>query len=82
MIPNTNKSSPVSQDQEMGPMDDTNSTPRYPVSSTAVDEHGEKAIEPMAGHTISVQDPDNPQNWPMHRKVYISAVSVAFAFVV
>ena len=64
-------------------MDDTiTATPKYPASSTAVDEHGEKAIEPMAGHTISVQDPDNPQNWPMHRKVYISAVSVAFAFVV
>lgn len=58
------------------------STPKDPASSTAVDEHGEKATEPMAGHTISVQDPDNPQNWPIHRRVYVSAVSVAFAFVV
>ncbi|MCJ1382293.1 hypothetical protein MMC17_005406 [Xylographa soralifera] len=34
------------------------------------------------GHMMSLSDPDNPQNWPSHRKIYVSAVSFAFAFVV
>lgn len=83
MNPSNNMSSHVSKDPEMGPMDDTIAAiPHYPAFSTAADEHGEKAIEAMAGHMMSAQDPDNPQNWPIHRKAYVSAVSVAFAFVV
>ncbi|MCJ1421858.1 hypothetical protein MMC32_008225 [Xylographa parallela] len=34
------------------------------------------------GHIMSLSDPDNPQNWPSYRKIYVSAVSFAFAFVV
>ena len=83
MIPSNNMSSHVSKDPEMGPMDDTITTiPHYPASSTTADEHGEKAIGPITGHMMSAQDPDNPQNWPIHRRAYVSAVAVAFAFVV
>lgn len=35
-----------------------------------------------AGHTMSADDPDNPQNWPLYKKVYASAVAFAFAWVV
>lgn len=42
------------------------------------------AAEPMAaaGHMMSADDPDNPQKWPLHKKVYASAVAFAFAWVV
>lgn len=35
-----------------------------------------------AGHMMSADDPDNPQNWPIHKKIYASAVAFAFAWVV
>ena len=43
--------------------------------------------EPMiensnAGHAMSPQDPDNPFNWPLHRKVYVCAASYSFGFAV
>ncbi|EXJ70698.1 uncharacterized protein A1O5_05688 [Cladophialophora psammophila CBS 110553] len=31
---------------------------------------------------MPASDPDNPQNWPLHRKVYVSFASFAFAFAV
>ena len=34
------------------------------------------------GHSMHANDPDNPQNWPLHRKVYASSVAFAFAFAV
>lgn len=42
------------------------------------------AADPMAaaGHMMSADDPDNPQNWPLHKKIYASAVAFAFAWVV
>ena len=42
----------------------------------------EKAMPPPVGHMMSPTDPDNPQNWPIFKKVYASSVSVAFAFAV
>ncbi|MCJ1396031.1 hypothetical protein MMC18_008918 [Xylographa bjoerkii] len=39
-------------------------------------------VDVVVGHMMSLSDPDNPQNWPLHRKIYVSAVSFAFAFVV
>lgn len=36
----------------------------------------------MLSHTLSANDPDNPMNWPTHRRVYASAVSWAMAFAV
>ena len=33
-------------------------------------------------HLLSANDPDNPMNWPLHRRIYGSAVSWAFGFVV
>ena len=42
------------------------------------------AADPMAttGHTMSADDPDNPQNWPLYKKIYVSATAFAFAWVV
>ena len=42
------------------------------------------APDPMApaGDMMSADDPDNPQNWPLYKKVYASAVGFAFAWVV
>ena len=49
----------------------------------------DKAAEPMKtavphldGHLMSADDPDNPQRWPWMKKLYASAVSTAFGFVV
>lgn len=43
--------------------------------------------EPMtedfnAGHAMSPRDPDNPHNWPLHRKIYACAASYSFGFAV
>lgn len=42
------------------------------------------AADPMAaaGHMMLADDPENPQNWPLYKKVYVSAVAFAFAWVV
>ncbi|MCJ1367766.1 hypothetical protein MMC16_006900 [Acarospora aff. strigata] len=72
-----------SKDPEMYGRDNSiATTPYHPTSSHFVDEPVEKALEPMAGHLMSPQDPDNPLNWSISRKVYASAVATAFAFVV
>ena len=42
-------------------------------------------MQPTAGHMndmMSMQDPENPLNWPIFRKIYVSAVAWAFSFVV
>lgn len=36
----------------------------------------------ILSHTLGANDPDNPMNWPTHRKVYASAVAWAMAFTV
>ena len=46
---------------------------------------GDPKAEAMAtsagGHNaLSPTDPDNPQNWPLRRKIYASSVSFAFVF--
>ena len=40
------------------------------------------AMAPAAGghNALSPTDPDNPQNWPLRRKLYTSASSFAFVF--
>ncbi|OQV06117.1 hypothetical protein CLAIMM_10741 [Cladophialophora immunda] len=40
--------------------------------------------EAMGGisNPMPASDPDNPQNWPLHRKVYVTFVSFSFAFAV
>lgn len=38
---------------------------------------------PAAGHlALSADDPDNPQNFPIFKKTYVSTVAFVFAFVV
>ncbi|KAL8951265.1 MAG: hypothetical protein Q9222_002744 [Ikaeria aurantiellina] len=53
-----------------------------PMSSPSSDPKMESAVPPSVGHMMSPTDPDNPQNWPLHRKLYASTVAVAFAFAV
>ena len=36
----------------------------------------------VGGHMMSADDPDNPQNWRLYKKIYASAVAFAFAWVV
>ena len=38
--------------------------------------------EEVVGHMMSMEDPENALNWPRSRKVFVSAVSFAFSFVV
>jgi len=38
--------------------------------------------EVVVGHMMSMEDPENPLNWPRSRKVFVSAVAFAFSFVV
>ena len=35
-----------------------------------------------ASHQLPAGDPENPHNWPISKKVFVSAVATAFAFVV
>ena len=55
-------------------------------TSSSVDNETGGAMKPMAnhghGHMMSPDDPDNPQNWPLYRKLYVSVVSFAFGFAV
>lgn len=55
-----------------------------PVSHT-MDDTDLKAMAVMtapAGHMMAANDPDNPQKWPVQKKIYASAVAFAFAWVV
>ena len=40
------------------------------------------SAKPAVGHMMAADDPDNPQNWPYIKKIYVSFVSFAFAWVV
>ena len=43
--------------------------------------HPVKLTSGVSGQ-ISLTDPENPQNWPSFKKVYVSTVAAAFAFTV
>lgn len=51
-------------------------------SSTPGDDAMKELPSGAGGHMMAADDPDNPQNWPISKKVYVSAVSFAFAWVV
>lgn len=36
----------------------------------------------MPSHMLAANDPDNPMNWPMHRRLYVSFVAAWMAFAV
>lgn len=50
--------------------------------SNSVVEAGKEATVVMAVNELSPRDPDNPLNWPIYRRIYVSAASFAFSFVV
>lgn len=57
-----------------------------PVTSDASIDKPSPAGEPMedfnAGHAMSPRDPDNPHNWPLHKRIYVCAASYSFGFAV
>jgi MFS transporter, DHA1 family, multidrug resistance protein len=40
------------------------------------------ATTQIVSHSLPADDPDNPMNWPLHRKLYASAVAWFFSFAV
>ena len=57
---------------------------RHTQTSAMTDDAMEsKQMAPSSGgHNMSPDDPDNPQNWPVLKKVFVSLVSSAFTWVV
>ena len=58
-----------------------------PTSRTFMDLSKEPSVEAakpsVGGHNaLSPMDPENPQNWPLRRKVYASSVAATFTFAV
>lgn len=51
-------------------------------SSQSEDAMKAMAAGPATGHMMLADDPDNPQNWPILKKIYASAVAFAFAWTV
>jgi hypothetical protein len=45
--------------------------------------HANLTQQPMASevlsHSLSPSDPDNPMNWPLYRKIYVSSCGFLFA---
>lgn len=42
----------------------------------------QKPAMPSLGHMMAADDPDNPLNWPVNKKIYVSIVSFAFTYAV
>ncbi len=45
-------------------------------------DHTMSSEAPLIGHQMPIDDPDNPLNWPLHRRLYATASSSGFAFAV
>lgn len=58
--------------------------PVAPEASMQKPAHVEKPMmeDFNAGHAMSPRDPDNPFNWPLHKRVYVCAASYSFGFAV
>lgn len=65
-------------------MKPNDSSPMHPEMSISSEEAMKDltASTPATGHMMPANNPDNPQNWPLYKKVYASAVAFAFAWVV
>ncbi|KAL8658573.1 MAG: hypothetical protein Q9226_000907 [Calogaya cf. arnoldii] len=62
---------------------DPASPPHHPsMDSNSPEPKSEAAMHTPVGHMMSPTDPENPQNWPLSRKIYASAVATGFAFAV
>ncbi len=62
-------------------MNSTDSNPQTDMTGSS--HHDMKmAAEPAEGHMLATDDPANPQNWPIWKKVYVSAAASGLAFVV
>lgn len=75
-----------SQSTHYNMSDSTYDAMRDNMRDNSMDEYKSKqcmrASSDSPGHNLSPMDPDSPMSWPLHKKVYTSAVSFAFAFVV
>ncbi|KAI4225211.1 MAG: hypothetical protein L6R36_004075 [Xanthoria steineri] len=64
-------------------MDSASPPPHHPsMESNSPEPKLDAAMHSPVGHMMSPTDPDNPQRWPLSRKIYVSAVATAFAFAV
>ena len=63
-------------------MESSLAAPPGPPAMEDMDLKGMTTLTAPAGHMMAADDPDNPQNWPIQKKIYASAVAFAFAWVV
>lgn len=63
---------------------DPSMNPTWKTFMNLSEEPGVEAAKPAVGghNALSPMDPENPQNWPLRRKVYASSVAAAFTFAV
>lgn len=61
---------------------DPSMNPTWTTFSNLSEEPGVESAKPAVGghNALSPMDPENPQNWPLHRKLYASSVAAAFTF--
>ena len=76
----------MSSDAVVPSMDpNSNASSRLEMSSSSYQSENtmKGVLAASAGdHMMSTDDPDNPQNWPIQKKVYVSSVAFAFSWVV
>jgi hypothetical protein len=66
----------------MGNLAQYNSSSSATEASMKREDRKKDDTEGGVGHMMSMEDRENPLNWPRSRKVFVSAVSFAFSFVV
>lgn len=87
---NSNRVSPSPSAMAPNMMDaaphDTNSSMMHNFPSESTPQKHLPLEEPRkgltVGHAMTLQDPENPQNWPVYKKVYASVAGYAFGFTV
>lgn len=63
---------------------DPSMDPTWKTFTNLSEEPGVESAKPAVGghNALSPMDPENPQNWPLRRKVYASSVAASFTFAV
>ncbi|KAI9850243.1 MAG: hypothetical protein M1838_005969 [Thelocarpon superellum] len=60
----------------------TMTAPSRDMSPTMMKDGGKEDQFPLIGHQMPRDDPDNPMNWSLHRRLYTTACAFAFTFAV
>lgn len=67
----------------MLPTTTENQADHIELSAMAMDDDQESPMaKPLPTHSLGPHDPLNPMNWPLHRKLYGSALSWLYVFAV